>query len=74
VYLGRISYSVYLIHLAALVFIRRFTHHSLASAAVAFAVTLCYAALSWKWVEQPILQRSHEGISPRPRHNRPLRV
>ncbi|MBB5317975.1 acyltransferase family protein [Tunturibacter empetritectus] len=57
VYLGRISYSVYLIHLAALVFIRQFTRHSLASAAVALAVTLCYAALSWKWVEQPILQR-----------------
>jgi peptidoglycan/LPS O-acetylase OafA/YrhL len=59
VYLGRISYSVYLIHVAALTFIRRFTHHYGASAIAALGVTLCYAAVSWKWMEQPILQRNH---------------
>jgi len=44
VFLGRISYSVYLIHVAALGFTRRFTTHHVVSATVAFGITVCYAA------------------------------
>jgi peptidoglycan/LPS O-acetylase OafA/YrhL len=56
VFLGRISYSVYLIHVAALGFTRRFTTHYLVSALVAFGITVCYAAASWNWLEQPALR------------------
>jgi peptidoglycan/LPS O-acetylase OafA/YrhL len=59
VFLGRISYSVYLIHVAALGFTRRFTTHHVVSAIVVFGITVCYAAASWKWLEQ----RHCDGIS-----------
>jgi peptidoglycan/LPS O-acetylase OafA/YrhL len=49
VYLGQISYSVYLIQLAAIAVMRRFIGHNKMAALAALAVTLCYAAVSWKW-------------------------
>jgi peptidoglycan/LPS O-acetylase OafA/YrhL len=56
-YLGRISYSIYLIHITAIFLIERYwptlTEHSVA--AVAAVTVLLYAAASWHLVEKPIL-------------------
>ena len=57
VYLGRISYSFYLVHLSVTVILRRHTHHSMMSAVVALVLTFVYAALSWHFLERPLLER-----------------
>jgi peptidoglycan/LPS O-acetylase OafA/YrhL len=54
-FLGRISYTFYLIHLAALLFVRQYIQSRGASAAVAFAIAVSYATLSWYFYEKPIL-------------------
>jgi peptidoglycan/LPS O-acetylase OafA/YrhL len=54
VYLGRISYTFYLVHLAAITILRKHLPHH--AGFVALAVSLAYAALSWHWIEQPILK------------------
>jgi peptidoglycan/LPS O-acetylase OafA/YrhL len=55
-YLGRISYSVYLIHLVPMYFLR-FYHHGprIVGWVAVVVVTLVYAALSWRFLERPIL-------------------
>ncbi len=53
--LGRISYTVYLIHMTALVVAGRFLHNHAAAALVAGLASLAYAAASWRWIERPIL-------------------
>ncbi len=54
-YIGRISYSIYLIHLTAILVMARYLHGTAAAAAAAAAVTLAYAGASWHFVEKPIL-------------------
>lgn len=54
-YLGRISYTVYLVHILALALAERYVHGTFQVAAVAAAGTLLYAALSWRFVELPLL-------------------
>lgn len=55
-YIGRISYSLYLIHLTALMICwKYFGHGSYTSAALAALIACAYAALSWKYFEQPII-------------------
>ncbi|HJW39969.1 MAG TPA: acyltransferase family protein [Rhizomicrobium sp.] len=65
VFIGRISYSLYLWHWPALVFVRLYLNRalnlgeSLAVLAAAFAA----AALSWRFIEQPIRARRGAAIS-----------
>ena len=54
-YLGRISYSVYLIHLTALIALTHWISNENRAVAVAAAVSVVYAAISWHLVEKPIL-------------------
>ena len=54
VYIGKISYSFYLVHLLLLIVVRRHVHHY--STGVAFAATLLYATISWYLIESPILR------------------
>jgi peptidoglycan/LPS O-acetylase OafA/YrhL len=55
-YIGKISYSLYLIHPATLMVCwRYFGYRSYTSAALASLTACAYAALSWKYFEQPII-------------------
>ncbi len=54
-YIGRISYSIYLIHPTALFFAHGKLHTVWAVNLAASAATLVYAALSWHFLEQPLL-------------------
>lgn len=56
-YLGRISYTVYLIHLTALILVGRYLHGKLATSIPALAITILYAAISWEILEKPLLTR-----------------
>jgi peptidoglycan/LPS O-acetylase OafA/YrhL len=59
-YIGRISYSLYLIHLTALMLCwKYFGLRSYTSAAVAALIACAYAGLSWKYFEQPIISSGH---------------
>jgi peptidoglycan/LPS O-acetylase OafA/YrhL len=54
-YLGRISYSVYLIQLVVIVEVRNYLHGEVTVVLAAAAISLLYAACSWHFVEKPIL-------------------
>lgn len=54
-YLGRISYTFYLFHLAVLLLVRRAIPSVSLSALAAFLITLAFASISWVAMESPIL-------------------
>ncbi len=54
-YVGRISYSFYLIHTTALIVLARYVPGRWVVAALALAGSLGYSAVSWRWLEKPIL-------------------
>lgn len=54
-YLGRISYTFYLYHLAVLLKVEEHLHSVIPAAVLAFAVTTAIAAISWRFFESPIL-------------------
>jgi peptidoglycan/LPS O-acetylase OafA/YrhL len=63
-YLGRISYSIYLIHTTMLIeFMAHTTLPVPLRVAAALAATVAYAALSWKFIEAPLQRGSkqHSG-------------
>jgi peptidoglycan/LPS O-acetylase OafA/YrhL len=61
-YLGRISYSLYLIHVTALMVCwKYFGDHSYTSAALASLIACAYAALSWKYLERPLISSGHRA-------------
>ncbi len=61
-YIGRISYSLYLIHLTALMVCwKYFGQGSYKSGALACLIAFAYAALSWKYIEQPIIAAGHRA-------------
>ena len=61
VYLGRISYSVYLIHLLALVVVGEYVRGRVAGGLVALTITLLYASASWILLERPLLRQGVGG-------------
>ena len=54
-FLGRISYSFYLIHFSSLLFFERYVQSRVGIAALGMVFSLGYAWASWVWVERPIL-------------------
>jgi peptidoglycan/LPS O-acetylase OafA/YrhL len=65
VYVGRISYSLYLVHPTALAIVRRhYLHHYTLTAAIALALSFVYAGLSWRFLERPLLQRRRQEAPP----------
>ena len=56
VYIGTISYTMYLIHLLVYVGVQRQLSGDLRRAIVASVLTTAIAALSWKYYESPILR------------------
>jgi peptidoglycan/LPS O-acetylase OafA/YrhL len=54
-YLGRISYTVYLIHLTAYFVASRFLHGRFEVLSATLAATLLYASASWFFFERPLL-------------------
>lgn len=66
VFLGLISYSLYLWHWPIIVFVRYYFGRdpSLSEALLIISASLVISALSWRWIEQPF-RRRQKGI-PRP--------
>ena len=62
VYIGQISYSMYLVHLGVLTLMPK-SLSMWAAAAVAFAITVAYASLSWHLLESRLLQRMRQPAS-----------
>ncbi|ADV83312.1 acyltransferase family protein [Terriglobus saanensis] len=64
-YIGRISYSMYLIHeLVIDVLVPRFGNFTVKTTLIAFMISTAYAALSWHFIEKPIISTgAHESIS-----------
>lgn len=54
-YLGRISYSIYLIHLTVLLVVNRYVGSHALVAAISAPLIVGYAALSWHFFEKPLL-------------------
>jgi peptidoglycan/LPS O-acetylase OafA/YrhL len=61
VYIGRISFSFYLVHTTVLYIVRGHLHHQLVGVSIALAVSLLYAALTWNFLESPILQGTRQN-------------
>jgi peptidoglycan/LPS O-acetylase OafA/YrhL len=66
--LGAVSYCVYLIHLTILFLAHDLILHSspqfhnfqgVAVTLLAAAITLAFAALSWRYFEKPLIRRGH---------------
>jgi peptidoglycan/LPS O-acetylase OafA/YrhL len=57
VYIGRISYTVYLVHTTVLTVVGNHLHPHSAGTAIALAISLLFAAISWHYLESPILSR-----------------
>jgi len=64
-YLGRISYTFYLYHVAVLEKTAGYVNSPLARAVIGFVLTFTVAAISWRWLESRILNVSLEGWKPR---------
>jgi peptidoglycan/LPS O-acetylase OafA/YrhL len=62
-WLGRISYSFYLIHESTLELAGRYFHGTAAVAIFAGAGALGYAALSWYFMESPILHGGSRRVA-----------
>lgn len=54
-YVGRISYTVYLIHLTIFMLVSRYLPGTLEIAGATLILTLLYSALSWSYLESPLL-------------------
>ena len=61
-YIGKISYSLYLVHLTTLMVCwKYFGNRGYTPAALASLMACAYAALSWKYFEQPIIASGHRA-------------
>lgn len=59
-YVGRISYTIYLLHYTVFILAGRYLHATWAITGVTFVVTLIYAAVSWAVLEKPLLAGKKE--------------
>lgn len=64
-YIGQISYSMYLVHLGVLVLMPSSLPRA-AAVPLALAVTIGYAALSWRLMERPLLEQKRRLPQPSP--------
>jgi len=64
-YIGTISYSMYLVHLGVLSLMPA-GWNSVCSAALALAITIAYASLSWHLMESRLLGRSRKAVPDSP--------
>ena len=62
-YVGRVSYTMYLVHEAMLSFARQATPHIWLQALGAFALTIGFATLSWYVVEAPLLRPTRRAAT-----------
>jgi peptidoglycan/LPS O-acetylase OafA/YrhL len=62
-YIGRISYTIYLIHLLARIVVSHYLHGAWAVAGVTLVVTLLYSAISWAVLEKPLLSPSPKALA-----------
>lgn len=82
VYLGRISYGVYVYHVFIIVLVSPLLiplgmsedHNASGRIAVLLALTLAAASLSWHWIEQPFLARKAAMASSRRQEPEPARA
>ncbi len=54
-YIGQISYSMYLVHMAMIILASRITTNLIVQTGVALALTILYSALSWRFMESRFL-------------------
>ena len=64
-YIGQISYTMYLVHLGIIMLIAPRLHGA-AGAALALALAIGYAALSWHLIESPLLGYKPKSLHPHP--------
>jgi peptidoglycan/LPS O-acetylase OafA/YrhL len=62
-WLGKISYSFYLIHMCMIEFAKRMVTQPVLAALVAFTASIVYSAASWYWVESPILHGGNRKVA-----------
>ena len=62
-FLGRISYTFYLVHLSTLLFFERYFQQRGVIAALGLATTITYATLSWYFIEKPILRGGNKRVA-----------
>jgi peptidoglycan/LPS O-acetylase OafA/YrhL len=65
-YIGTISYSMYLVHLLIIDIVRTHVSGRLSTAAISLCLTSAYAALSWITLERPLLNRKHRLVRNKP--------
>ena len=58
-FVGRISYTFYLVHTTSLMVVRGHVHHYSVGNAIAFTAAMLYSMFSWYFLERPILQTRH---------------
>jgi peptidoglycan/LPS O-acetylase OafA/YrhL len=66
-YVGKVSYVAYLVHVVALDVVHRRALPGAIAAALAFALTIGFASLSWYALEQPISRALRDRVRVRPR-------
>ena len=62
-WVGKISYSFYLIHMCMIDFAKKFVTQPVLVALMAFAGSILYAAASWYWMEKPILHGGSRKVA-----------
>uniref|UniRef100_A0A7V5CTB0 Acyltransferase n=1 Tax=Acidobacterium capsulatum TaxID=33075 RepID=A0A7V5CTB0_9BACT len=60
VYIGRISYTIYLTHLLAIWVCSRLIHNHLLAVAAAASLVVAFASLSWFVMEKPLLEGGYQ--------------
>jgi peptidoglycan/LPS O-acetylase OafA/YrhL len=63
-YLGRISYTFYLYHVAVLGIVAHYLNSLMLKAIASLILTIAIAALSWHVLESPILKRRRRAVEP----------
>jgi peptidoglycan/LPS O-acetylase OafA/YrhL len=65
-FLGKISYSMYLVHFLFLTLLRGLVHRNQLTVVAALVLTIIYASLSWFLMEKPLLRRKSRASGQEP--------